>query len=241
MIKSSPWPKLLPPLAILLALVLLAAAAALWLAGGSSSGGDAAIGELIAASQAARADSRAALAGDAAAFDRLAAERADITRLRGGIGANEAASPSARELAASATWSVLDSELARIGDARPMLLELHAARERLLDVAPELLAATGNLMSALPPADLGTNQPYLDRFELAVESIQQSLRALGRGTSVDQSVQRLSDDAQYLDQIMRGLRGEDASLGMRPVSGQAAQANLDAAARLFEQTRTAIG
>jgi twitching motility protein PilJ len=240
MIKSSPWPKLLPPLAILLALVLFATAAALWFASRNAGGGDAAMGELVAASQAARADARSALAGDAAAFDRLAAERADMTRLRGAIGANEAASGSAKDLAASATWSALDTELSRIGDARPMLLELHAARERLLEVAPELLAATANLVSALAPADLAANQPYLDRFELAVESIQQSLRALGRGTSVEQSVARLNDAEQFLGQIVRGLRGEDASLGMTPVSGQAAQANLDAATRLFEQTQAAI-
>jgi twitching motility protein PilJ len=240
MIKSSPWPKLLPPLAILLALVLLATAATLWVASDRSSGGDGSLGELVASSQAARADARAALAGDAAGFDRLAAERANIDRLRKSIGANETASPAARDLAASATWSALDAEIASIGDARPMLLELHAARERLLEVAPELLAATGNLVSALAPADLATNQPYLDRFELAVESIQQSLRALGRGSSVEQSVQRLNDDEQYLGQIIRGLRGDDASLGMTPVTGQAAQANLDAATRLFEQTQAAI-
>jgi twitching motility protein PilJ len=240
MIKSSPWPKLLPPLAILLALVLFATAATLWLAGGDG-GRDDVTAELVAAAQAARADARAALAGDVAAFDRLAAERGEMTRATAAIAANEAASSSAREFAASTAWSALDAELARIGDARPMLLDLHAARERLLEIAPELLAATGNLVSALAPADLATNQPYLDRFELTVESIQQSLRALGRGTSVEQSVQRLNDDEQFLGQIIRGLRGDDASLGMTPVSGQTAQANLDAATRLYEQTRTAIG
>ena len=61
----------------------------------------------------------------------------------------------------------------------------------------------------MPPADLATNQPYLDRFELTVESIQQNVRALAAGTAVDESVQRLSDAEQYLGQIIRGLRGEE--------------------------------
>ena len=39
MIKPSPWPKLLPPLAIVLAVVLVIAAGALWLGGGSCRGG----------------------------------------------------------------------------------------------------------------------------------------------------------------------------------------------------------
>jgi twitching motility protein PilJ len=104
-----------------------------------------------------------------------------------------------------------------------------------------LLAATANLVSALAPADFATNQPYLDRFELTVESIQQNVRALAFGTVVGESVQRLNDAEQYLGQIIRGLRGEDQSLGMTPVRGQTAQANLDSATRLFEQARAAIG
>src|SRR5262249_17865866 len=80
-----------------------------------------------------------------------------------------------------------------------------------------------------------------DRFELTVESVRQNVRALATGTDIDESVQRLNDAGQYLSQIIRGLRGEDTTLGMTPVKGQAAQANLDSATRLFEDARTAIG
>jgi twitching motility protein PilJ len=118
---------------------------------------------------------------------------------------------------------------------------LHAARGRLLDVAPKLLAATGNTVSALTPADLATNQPHLDRFELTVETIQQTMRALAAGTADEDSLGRLNDAEQYLGQIIRGLRGEDTSLGMTPVRGEGAQANLESATRLFGETRVAIG
>jgi twitching motility protein PilJ len=231
MVKSSPWPKVLPPLAIAVAIVVLGAAAVLWL-GGRSGGGDLGLGGLIATTQAARADARGALAGDAEAFDRLAASRAEIARSRAG---------SAGSLAGASAWTALDAGLTALSGARETLLEVHAARGRLLELAPQLLAATGNLVSALAPAELAADQPYLERFELTVESIQQSMRALAAGTAGDEFVQRLNDAGQYLGQIIRGLRGEDAGLGMTPVRGQAAQANLESATRLFEQTRAAIG
>src|SRR5213075_756292 len=62
MIKSSPWPKVLPPLAIAVAIVVLVASAMLWLRGngGGADAGDAGLGGLIATARAARASARAA-------------------------------------------------------------------------------------------------------------------------------------------------------------------------------------
>jgi twitching motility protein PilJ len=237
MSKSTPWLNVLPPVAIVLAVALAGTAAWLWLGGaGGAAGSGAGAGALVATAQAARADTRGALAGDAAAFDRLAASRSDIAKQRA------AAGPGAEQTFAAANgWSALDAGLAALGGAREPLLEVHAARERLLQLAPQLLVATGNLVSALPAADVAADRPYLDRFELTVESIRQNVRALATATDSDESVQRLNDAGQYLSQIIRGLRGEDTTLGMTPVKSPAAQANLDSATRLFEDARTAIG
>jgi twitching motility protein PilJ len=237
MIKSSPWPKLLPPLAIVLAAVLVVAAGVLWLGEPSGDGTDGELGKLMAVAQAVRADARGALAGDTEAFGRLADGAEEVARLRKSLGANDRVAG----LVNGGNWQRLESEIAKLGAAREVLLELHAARERLLELAPQMLAGTANLVSALSPADLAANQSYLDRFELTVESIQQNVRALAAATAVGESVQRLNDAEQYVSQILRGLRGEDPSLGMTPVRGQAAQANLDSATRLFEQARAAIG
>src|SRR5262245_38229466 len=133
MIKASPWPKLLPPLAIALAVVLVAATGALWLGGGSAAGGSDGLGELIAVAQAARADARSALAGDSDAFTRLASSADDLATLRVALGTNEGASAGARSVATSSAWNTLQGELTKLGSAREMLLELHAARERLLE------------------------------------------------------------------------------------------------------------
>ena len=240
MVKSTPWLNVLPPVAIVLAVALAGTAAWLWLGGqgGAAGGSGSAAGALVATAQAARADARDALAGDAAAFDRLAAGRSDIAKQRAAVGSGPAAE---RTFAAANGWSALDAGLAALGGARASLLEVRAARERLLQLAPQLLAATGNLVSALPAADLAADRPYLDRFELMVESVRQNVRALATATDVDESIQRLNDAGQYLSQIIRGLRGEDTTLGMTPVRSPAAQANLDSATRLFEDARTAIG
>ena len=240
MIKSSPWPKLLPPLGVVLAVVLAAAAGVLWWNGTPSADGG--LGQIVALTQAARADARSALSGNKAAFDALATADADSKKLRGALASNNGADAAARAFAGdAAAWRGVDENLGRLLAARETLLEVHAARERLLEIAPRLLEATGNLASALPPADLATNQPNVDRFELAVQAIQQSLRSLAAATAVEDAVQRLSNAEQFLGQIIRGLRGEDTSLGMTPVRGQAAQASLDEATRLFEETRAAIG
>ena len=240
MVKSSPWPKLLPPLGIVLVIVLAATAGVLWLGAGEGAASDNDLGRLMAVTQAARAQARASLAGDAKSLETLARSRDELIRLRNAMAADSALRPAARRLASDALWSNVSGKLDEVLAARPTLVDIHAARERLLDLAPELLAATANLASALSPADLEANQSHLERFELTVESIQQNLRALAVAASIGESVRRLSDAQQYLGQIIRGLRGEDTTLGVAPVQGLAAQSSLDAATRLFEETRTAI-
>ena len=104
-IKSGPWPKLLPPLGIALAMVLLAAAGAVWWTGGAAPASDAGMGELVALTQATRAQTRAVLAGGAEQFDALAARRAELGRMRTALVNNTAASDSARRLAGdTAAW-----------------------------------------------------------------------------------------------------------------------------------------
>ena len=78
MIKSSPWPKLLPPLGVVLAGVLLAAAGVVWWNGSAPPASDGGLGELVATAQAARAEARAALAGAAEEQCRESHETSDV-------------------------------------------------------------------------------------------------------------------------------------------------------------------
>ena len=126
----------------------------------------------------------------------------------------------ARLASDTALWQRIESNLDAIIEARAPLAKLDEARAEIIDLAPQLLAAAGNIASALPPADLTANQPYIQRLELMVESLQQNVRALGPAASVPDTVRRLEDAEQYLGQFVRGLRGEDDTLGVVAVRDQ---------------------
>src|SRR5262245_7153531 len=110
--KSGPWPRLLPPLGIALAVVLLGAAGAVWWTGAAAPSSDAGMGELVALTQAARSQTRAALAGGAEQFNALAARRREVGTLRAALASNTAATDDARRLAGdTAVWQPLEGSL----------------------------------------------------------------------------------------------------------------------------------
>src|SRR5690606_17978082 len=236
MLRSSPGLKLLPLLGVALAIVLTAVALLLSFGGSSSgAGGDGVVGRLAAEAQAARSDARAALAGDASAFDALAEGR---RRLAGYAQAAASAelSSAARSLARDEAFGTIDSSLATLEARRGAITAGYAARDRLLALAPAPLAEVGNVVSALPPADLARSEPYLERLELTVAGVQQDASGLAGGAA-DAQLARLAAAEEDLGQLLRALRGEDASLGIAPVPS----ASLAEAARLFEEVRGAIG
>jgi twitching motility protein PilJ len=234
---------LLPALGTVLALALLAGAAMLWLgmAAGSGDGESGRLGRLVALTQAARVELRGALASDADASMALARSRAEFDVLRGSIAGAPGASRAASELSADRElWRRLTGSLDSVLDAGAPLADIAAAKMRLLELAPELLATTANLVSALSPEDLAANQSALSRFELTVEELQQRLRVLTQ-EPVEESMQRLNDCEQVLGQVIRGLSGEDTSLGMVAVHGPDGTGELAEAKQLFAQARSEIG
>ncbi len=241
MTKSSPWPKLLPPLGIALAVALLAAAGSVWWSGsGTTTVSDGGLGELIAVTQAARTEASAAVLGATDSFDALAESRAAITTLRGAVAANQGASDDARRLANDAAmWQRIERNLDNVIESRAALGELEAARADVVALGPDLLAAVANVASALSSADLAANQPHFTRFELTVEALLQQVRSLGPAAAVEDTVRRMTDAEQYLGQFVRGLRGEDTTLGVVAVRDgpQADVARLDT---LRERARESI-
>ncbi len=242
MTKPSPWPKMLPSLGILLAIALLAAAGSVWWSGsGTTTVSDGGLGELVALAQAARSEAQAAVQGNAASFDALATTRAEIAELRGAVASNAAASADGRRLASDADmWQRIEGGLAAVSESRARLAAIESARAGVLELGPQLLVAATNVASALPPADLAANQPYLARFELSVESLQQQARSFGPAADVEDAARRLEDAEQYLGQFVRGLRGEDGSLGVVAVREAAAQRDVQALSALHERLRQAV-
>ena len=232
MIKSSPWTKLLPFLALASTAALVAAAVLLMQEGGRTGGS---VDRLMTLTQAARADARAAVAGDESAAERIAAALEDIERLL-----DEGQRGAAGALAADAAWNDVRAGLRDIVAARDVLGAARSERETLTALEPRLLAATGNLMAAQGPAEIAANELHVARFELTLQGIRQDLRALAAGDSMDEALGRLDDAERFLGQLIGGLRGEDTSLGIRP-AGASAATELAAAGAVFDAARSALG
>ena len=240
MVKSSVWAKLLPPLGALLALVLAAAAFALWLGGRNAAGSDPLVGRAMTMTQAARAEARAAMtAGDAATIAALERTRTGIEEAL--ATARAAGNPAASRLLAAPEWATVSATLGTIVAAGDALGEFHAQRARVLERAPDLLSRMANFAGTLTPQDLRANQIHLERFELAVETLQQNARALATLTDSAGSLQRLGDTIEFLGQILGGLAGSDASLGIRAVTDATAVRNLEAVGARFEEMRATSG
>jgi twitching motility protein PilJ len=241
MIPTSPWPRLLPPLGIALAVALVAAAGAVWWNGGRTTSSDGGLGELVATAQATRVDARAAQAGEPGRFERLAEARTDLAGLRQALASNEDASVAARQLAADgALWDRIETSIGRLVDSQDRLAEVAAARTAIVELSPRLLAAAGNVASAQRPEDLATNAPHLARLELTVGGLRQDVRALAVDSDVADTVRRLGDAEQYLEQFVRGLAGEGSTLGIAAAVGSAPAGDLATVNDLFEQARSAI-
>jgi twitching motility protein PilJ len=240
MVRSSLWAKSLPALGVLLALVLAALAVALWLDGRTDTGSDSGLGRAMATAQAARVEARAAMTGDSTTIAALDSSR---TRLEQALAAARTGgtTPASSELLSAPEWASMSNALAAIVESGENLRKFHEERARVLERAPNLLSATANFAGTLPPEDLRANQNHLERLELAVETLQQNARALATPANNADSLQRMGDTVESLGEILGGLSGSDASLGIRAVSDATAVRNLAAVNGLFEEMRATTG
>ena len=237
MVKASLSTRILAPLGVVLALVLVAAAALTWV--GRSASGDDALGRLMAVTESAPATAGSALGGDGAGLNALSQGRERIAALRKRV-AGSAGAGVVRFLDLPA-WQTLDANLGKIIAGREPIKDFQAARMELSTVAPQFLAAVSDVASALSASALKKDQIFLDRVQLNVERLQAAAGALALPGSTDGTAQTLDDSVQYLDQVVRGLLGEDSGLGITAVTDPAAAGALKKVSALFDQLRAAAG
>jgi twitching motility protein PilJ len=240
MVKSSLWAKSLPALGVLLTVVLAALAVALWFDRSAAAPSDSGLDRAVTIAQAARVEARAAMTGDSATIAALDSTRARLEQALAAARAGDN-TPAASELLSAPEWTTVSNALAAITESGDNLREFHAQRARVLERAPDLLSATANFAGTLTPEDLRANQIHLERLELAVETLQQNARALATPGSSADSLQRTGDTVEFLGQILGGLSGGDASLGIRAVSDATALQNLATVSGLFEEMRATTG
>ena len=228
---------LLPVLAALVALCIAAAAALTLLSRGPSVAVPAEQISLVV--QRMPLEAQNALRGESSAFDALDKSEARLKTLR-------AAGAPAPGAVTDDMWNKLTAGVSTVGEARAAVDTIQVANQEARELAPKLLSELGDLASAVGVQKLEGMSRYLERFELMVQRIQQDLNGLASGVSdAAPAAQRLADSLEFLNQVMRGLSGEESGLALTRVSGADAEQRLKTVVARNQQygnsVRKAIG
>jgi twitching motility protein PilJ len=174
-----------------------------------------------------------ALRGDPSAFDALAKSAAQTKSLL-------AAVPDPK-VAADPAWNKIGAAATLVGEARPAVEAIQASNREARELAPKLLSELGDLASAVGAQKLEGMSRYLERFELTVQRVQQELNGLSTGVSdAAPAAQRLADSLEFLNQVMRGLSGEDSGLSLSRVTGTDAEQRLKTVVQRNQQFAAAV-
>jgi twitching motility protein PilJ len=234
-IEKSPRSNLLPVLAGLLVLCL-ALAAVLTALTRNSAPVAAPAEQLALVVQRMPFEAQNALRGESSAFDALAKSAARLKTLRGGM-------PGSGDAAA---WSKLNDGVAAVAEARSAVETIQSSNQEVRELAPKLLSELGDLGSSVGVQKLEGMSRYLERFELTVQRIQQDLNGLSSGVSdAGPSAQRLADSLEFLNQVIRGLSGEESGIAIQKVTGADPEQRLKTVVQRNQQytgsVRKAIG
>ena len=207
--ETRPKANLLPLLAALV-LLCLGVAAVLTVLSRSSAPVAAPVEQLSLVVQRMPFEAQNALRGESSAFDALGKTSARLKALRAEV-------PSAGDAAA---WGKLGDAAAAVTEARAAVEAIQASNQEVRELAPKLLSELGDLGSSVGVQKLEGMSRYLERFELTVQRIQQDLNGLGSGVSdAGPSSQRLADSLEFLNQVIRGLSGEESGIAIQKVTG----------------------
>jgi twitching motility protein PilJ len=230
--RNEPTPNfnLLPLLAIAVVLCLVAAAA-LTLLTRTAAPVAAPSDQLALLVQRIPFEAQNALRGEASAFDGLAKSQAKLNILRTTLPPG----------ADAESWNKLNDGVTAVGQARPAVEAIQASAQQVRELAPKLLSEFGDLGSSVGAQKLDGMSRYLERFELAVQRIQQDLNGLGSGVSdASPAAQRLADSLEFLNQVIRGLSGEESGIAIQKVSGADAEAKLKLVVQRNQQYNAAV-
>jgi twitching motility protein PilJ len=176
-----------------------------------------------------------ALRGEASSFDALARSAATLKTLRAAMPDKSAGG------AGAANWTKLGEDVNTVGEARPAVESIQTANREARELAPKLLSELGDLGSSVGAQKLDGMSRYVDRFELMVQRIQQDLNGLASGVSdAAPAAQRLADSLEFLNQVMRGLSGEESGLALAKVTGADAEQRLKTVVARNQQYATSV-
>ncbi len=176
----------------------------------------------------------------------LARGRQRFRRARQELGAAEDPDLAAGKIKLEPALGKFSAAMASVADARASVETIQTANQETRELAPKLLSELGDLASAVGVQKLEGMSRYLERFELAVQRIQQELNGMASGVSdAAPTAQRLADSLEFLNQVMRGLSGEESGMALSRVTGADAEQRLKTVVQRNQQyaasVRKAIG
>ncbi len=231
--------RFLPALMVVALVSVLAALGLLAFAGGDAGGDDKSVremNELLALSQKLPLQANAALSGTQGAFNALSESRTRYSTLAASLGTDVQSFTGSTDLLKQ-SQAILNAQEA-IEGVQKSAIEVRA-------LVPQLLQSLGNVASALGSPGIEGMTRHLERFELTGLRLQQDMEALAGGVG-DATViaRRLADGNDYMGQVVGGLGGEDAGLGLPKVTGPEAEGRFKSTSSLYaqlsEKVRTAI-
>ncbi len=126
-------------------------------------------------------------------------------------------------------------------ETRSALEEVGTAVSEIDTQVDQLFLQLADLVGMLPGAQRAELAPHIERFELTAKGLQQDAAALDGGFgTIALVVERMSSGEEYLGQVIRGLRGEDASLNVPQVSSTVTRTQLDRVSTTFELLSGAV-
>jgi twitching motility protein PilJ len=236
-LNSGPNSKALTLLAGLLVLTLLLAAVLTLLSRGAAAV-SAPNEQLSLVVQRIPFEAQTAVRGESSAFDALVKSTNQLDSLRSAVGAEAGGD--------AAVWTKMSSDSAVVSGSRSAVDTIQASNQEARDIAPKLLSELGDLGSSVGTQKLEGMSRYLERFELMVQRIQQDLNGLSSGVSdAAPTAQRLADSLEFLNQVIRGLSGEESGLAIAKVTGADSEQRLKTVVSRNQQytntVRKAIG
>jgi twitching motility protein PilJ len=174
-----------------------------------------------------------ALRGDLSAFDAMAKSSTRLNNLRAAL--------TDSTVSGDPAWNTIADDVAMVADARSAVEVVQAANHDARELAPKLLSELGDLASAVGVQKLEGLSRFLDRFEITVQRVQQELIGLGAGvTDAAPTAQRLADSLEFLNQVVRGLSGEESGLPLSRVTGSDAEQRLKIVVQRNQQFAAAV-
>jgi twitching motility protein PilJ len=165
-----------------------------------------------------------ALRGEPSAFDAMPKTVSRLQTLRAEIMGGKSGDDQ--------NWQKFGDQVAAVANARVSVDTIESANRDVHELAPKLLSELGDLASAVGVQKLDGMSRYLERFELTVQRVQQDVNGLATGVSdAAPAAQRLADSLEFLNQVVRGLAGEESGLALTRVTGADAEQKL----RLVQQ------